>query len=161
MMWVYIAHPCFTDEQREFKNQFIPKLKGQLQNTKHGKLITLIDCFDYSPDIECSVEAKLKFSREVMQTCTDSLEKCQVVIAVVDDNDTGTAFEAGYAHRMGIPIILISKDTCDTANAMLIGSCSARFDDILDDMQISMLVALLEWFYLQQIHTMPEPAKES
>jgi nucleoside 2-deoxyribosyltransferase len=160
-MCVYIAHPCFTDEQREFKNQFIPKLKEQLQNTKHGKLITLVDPFDHAPDIEGSVEAKLRFSREVTQTCTDSLEKCQVLIAVADDNDTGTAFEAGYAHRMSIPIILISKDTCDTANAMLIGSCSARFDDILDDMQISLLVALLEWFYLQQIHTMQEPDKES
>lgn len=67
-----------------------------------------------------------------------------MLIAAVDDGDTGTAFEAGYAHRMGIPIIFISKDSCNAVNAMLIGSCSARFDNILGDMQIPMLVALLE-----------------
>lgn len=160
-MWVYIAHPCFTDDQREFKSQFIPKLKEQLQNTKHGKLITLVDPFDYSPNIEGNTEAKMKLSREVMQTCIAFLEKCQAANVVVDDNDTGTAFEAGYAHRMGVPIILVSKETCDSANAMLLGSCSARFDDILDDMQISMLVALLEWFYLQEVHKVTEPLKES
>jgi nucleoside 2-deoxyribosyltransferase len=160
-MLVYIAHPCFTDAQREFKNQLILRLKEQLSNTKHGRQISLIDPFDHSPDIEGSVEAKIKFSREVMETCIDLLEKCRVVIVVVDDGDTGDAFEAGYAHRMGIPIILVSKDTCDSANAMLIGSCSARFDDILDDMQISMLVALLEWFYLQRVHNGTEPGMEN
>jgi nucleoside 2-deoxyribosyltransferase len=159
-MWVYVAHPCFTDEQREFKNQFIPRLKEQLGNTRHGRLISLIDPFDHSPNIEGSQEAKMKLSREVMQTCIGFLEQCQVIIVVVDDEDTGTAFEAGYAHRMGIPIVLISKDTCDSANAMLLGSCSARFDAILEDMQISMLVGLLEWFYLQRVHT-TEPGKES
>lgn len=160
-MWVYVAHPCFTNEQRGFKNQFIAKLKGQLRNAKHGELITLVDPFDYSPNIEDSPEAKMRLSREVTDTCIDFLEKCRIVIAVVDDNDTGTAFEAGYAHRMGIPIILISKDTCDSANAMLLGSCSARFDDILDDMQISMLVALLEWFYLQGVHGTTKRDRES
>jgi hypothetical protein len=62
---------------------------------------------------------------------------------------------------MGIPIILVSKDTCDVANAMLLGSCSARFDDVLDDFQLSMLVGLIEWFYLQQLQTTPDSYKES
>jgi nucleoside 2-deoxyribosyltransferase len=150
-MWVYVAHPCFNDEQREFKRQLISKLKEQLKHTKPGVLISLIDPFEHSPIVEGNTEAKVKFSREVAETCTDFLERCEVVIAVVDDDDTGTAFEAGYAHHKGVPVILISRNTCDTANAMLLGSCSARFDDILNDMQISMLVALLEWFYLQKL----------
>jgi nucleoside 2-deoxyribosyltransferase len=160
-MWVYIAHPCFDQGQREFKEQLISKLKEQLNNTKHGRLISLIDPFDHSPVVEDSIDAKMRFSREIAQTCIDFLEKCQILIAVADDEDTGTAFEAGYAHRMGIPVILISKDNCNSANAMLLGCCSARFDDILDGMQISMLVALLEWFYLQKLQSLAEPYKES
>jgi nucleoside 2-deoxyribosyltransferase len=160
-MWVYIAHPCFNDDQRRFKHQFIPKLKEQLKKAKHGEFITLVDPFDHSPNIEGSPEAKMTLSREVMETCIDFLEKCRVVIVVVDDHDTGTAFEAGYAHRMAIPLVLISKDTCDSANAMLLGSCSARFDDILDDGQISVLASLLEWFYLNQVHNMADQGKEN
>jgi hypothetical protein len=99
-MWVCIAHPCFTDEQREFKNQVIPKLKEQLQNTKHGKLITLIDPFDYSPDIEGSVEAKLKFSREAMQTSIDSLENARSSSLWWMTTILARPFEVGYAHRI-------------------------------------------------------------
>lgn len=147
-MWVYIAHPAFTDEQREFKRRLITGLKEHLGKLKHARTISLIDPFDHAPDIEGSTEGKAALSKEVKETCLDFLDRCKLLIAVVDHDDTGTAFEAGYAYRMQIPIILISEGNCDSANAMLLGSAHARFDNVLDDLQLSLLAGLIEWHYL-------------
>ena len=148
-MQVYIAHPAFTEGQTEFKERFIARLKEHIGKLKDCGPITLIDPFDYAPNVEGSLEHKIASSGEIKKTCLKLLDGCKLLIAVVDDNDTGTAFEAGYAHHMDIPIILVSKDTCDSANAMLLGSAHAKFDNALDEFQLSLLAGLIEWHYLR------------
>ena len=86
--------------------------------------------------------------------------ECKLLITVVDDNDTGTAFETGYAHHMDIPIILVSKGTCDSANAMLLGSAHAKFDNVLDEFQLSLLAGLIEWHYLRLLGPRLVPEKD-
>ena len=78
----------------------------------------------------------------------------------MDDNGTGTAFEAGYAYHKTIPTVLVSKETCDTANAMLLGSTHARFDNVLDETQLSQLASLIEWHYLHLQGPRPIPEKD-
>jgi nucleoside 2-deoxyribosyltransferase len=148
-MQVYIAHPSFTEGQTEFKERFIARLKEHIGKLKHCGPITLIDPFDHAPNVEGNREDKIASSRQIKETCLNLLDGCKLLIAVVDDNDTGTAFEAGYAHHKDIPIILVSKDTGDSANAMLLGSAHARFDNVLDELQLSLLAGLIEWHYLQ------------
>jgi len=147
-MHVYIAHPAFTETQTNFKEQFIARLKEHIGRLKHCGPLTLIDPFQYAPNIEGNVKHKLTLSKQIKETCLKLLDQCNLLVAIVDDNDTGTAFEAGYAHHKDIPIILVSKDTCDTANAMLLGSAHARFDNVLDETQLSQLASLIEWHYL-------------
>ena len=148
-MWVYVAHPAFTDSQRQFKEKFLAGLKEHLAKLKHCETIVLIDPFEHSPNLEGDPKEKVARAREIRERCLELLDRCKLVIAVVDGDDTGTAFEAGYAYHMDVPLVLVSKETCDTANAMLLGAAHARFDNILDQVQLSLLAGLIEWHYLQ------------
>lgn len=148
-MLVYVAHPAFNDQQRAFKERFVAGLKEHLAGLKHCGPIALVDPFDHAPDVEGDPEEKVVRAKEIRESCLKLLDDCSLCIAVIDDDDTGTAFEAGYAYHAGIPVILVSEETCDTANAMLLGAAHARFDNILDRFQLSLLAGLLEWHYLQ------------
>jgi nucleoside 2-deoxyribosyltransferase len=149
MMHVYVAHPAFTDVQKEFKEKFFKGLQEQLDRLKHCATVKLIDPFDHSPNVEGCIAEKLSHAREIRESCLSLLDQCKLLVALIDDDDTGTAFEAGYAYHAGIPVIIVSKGNCDEANAMLLGAAHARFDNILDTFQLSLLAGLIEWHYLQ------------
>lgn len=149
-MYIYFAHPCFNDCQEQFKNEFLEKLRTTLGETQYGKAVGIIDPFTDTPNIEGNRETKLKLSRIVKDTCIKMLEECDMVVALVDDGDTGVAFEAGYASAIGIPVVLVSKSDCVQANAMLIGAARERFDNILSDEQISKLARMFEWYYISR-----------
>ena len=149
-MYIYFAHPCFNDSQEQFKNEFLGKLRNALGETQYGKAVGIIDPFTDTPNIEGSWETKLKLSRTVKDTCIKMLEECDMVVALVDDWDTGVAFEVGYANAIGIPVVLVSKRECVDANAMLIGAARERFDNALDDGQVSKLARMFEWYYISK-----------
>ncbi len=149
-MHIYFAHPCFNDSQERFKKEFLERLRSALGQTDYGRAIGIVDPFDDTPNIEGNRETKLKLSRTVKETCLRRLKECDVVVALVDDGDTGVAFEAGYAHAIGVPVILISKANCDEANAMLIGAAKERIDNILDEGQIEKLARMFEWYYISK-----------
>ncbi len=149
-MYVYFAHPCFNDSQEQFKDQFLEKLRAALNGTEYGKAVGVIDPFVETPNIEGNRETKLKLSRVVKETCIKMLEECDMVVALVDDGDTGVAFEVGHANAIGMPVILISRSDCAEANAMLIGAAKERFDNILDDEQVTKLARMLEWYCISK-----------
>lgn len=146
-MKIYFAHPCFNEEQREFKKVFLKKLSTALSNTQYGNDISITDPFDHTPNIEGNIEAKLEMAESVKIECIRLLEESDIIIALVDDNDTGTAFEAGYAHSVNKPLLLISQKDCSSANAMLIGSAKAMIDNVIDDGGINKLAGMIELFY--------------
>jgi len=74
------------------------------------------------------------------------LEESDIIIALVDDNDTGTAYEIGYAHAVNKPVVLISQENCSSANAMLIGSAKVVVN-VFEDEQIKRLAGLILFFY--------------
>jgi len=158
-MHIYFAHPCFNDSQERFKKEFLERLRTALGQTDYGSAIAIVDPFDDTPNIEGNRETKLKLSRTVKETCLRMLEECDIVVALVDDGDTGVAFEAGYAHAIDIPVILISKANCDEANAMLIGAAKERVDNILDEGQIEKLARMFEWYYISKERYGHEPRK--
>jgi nucleoside 2-deoxyribosyltransferase len=149
-MQVYVAHPAFTQRQREFKEIFFAGLRDRLQKIEGCQTVELVDPFDYSPNLEGDIQEKVARSKEIRKSCLDLLDRCALLIAVLDDDDTGTAFEAGYAYRVSIPVILVSAGSCDASNAMLLGAAHARFDNVLDELQMSLLAGLIEWHYLSQ-----------
>jgi nucleoside 2-deoxyribosyltransferase len=148
-MKVYVAHPAFTEPQRDFKAKFFAGLKDQLQRIENCRSVELVDPFDYSPNVENDIKEKVARAKEIRESCLNLLDRCELLIAVADGNDTGTAFEAGYAYRMNIPVILVSGESCDPSNAMLLGAAQARFDDVLDPIQLSLLAGLIEWHCLR------------
>ena len=158
-MHIYFAHPCFNESQENFKREFLGKLRTALRQSEYGKAVGIVDPFEDTPNIEGNRETKLKLSRTVKETCLLMLENCDVVVALVDDSDTGVAFEAGYAHAIDVPVILISKGNCDEANAMLIGAARERIDNILQEEQIGKLARMFEWYYISKERYGHEPGK--
>jgi nucleoside 2-deoxyribosyltransferase len=142
-MKAYFAHPCFDDTQKAFKTEFLSKLSAALTNRNN---ILIIDPFDHTPNIEGDTETKLKMAENVKIECIRLLEECNVIIALIDGDDTGVAFEAGYAHAVNKPVILISQQDCSAANAMLIGAAKMMVDNVLEREQIEKLAGMLEWF---------------
>jgi nucleoside 2-deoxyribosyltransferase len=158
-MHIYFAHPCFNESQETFKREFLGKLRTALGQSEYGKAVGIVDPFEDTPNIEGNKETKLKLSRTVKETCLRMLEDCDIIVALVDDCDTGVAFEAGYAHAINVPIILISKGNCDEANAMLIGAARERIDNILQEEQIGKLARMFEWYYISKERYSHEPGK--
>lgn len=73
-------------------------------------------------------------ARRIMEGCRDAIDRCQLVVALLDGAqvDDGTAWEIGYAHARGIPIIGVRTDFRQAGdvpgavvNAMIHGSCEA------------------------------------
>lgn len=158
-MRIYFAHPCFDDSQEMFKKEFLEKLRAALAQTEHGRAISIVDPFADTPKIEGNRETKLKLSRLVKDTCIKMLEECDMVVALIDDGDTGVAFEAGYADAIGVPVILVSRSDCAAANSMLIGAAKERFDSILDGEQATKLARMLEWHYISRERNSHESRK--
>ena len=147
-MKIYFAHPCFNEEQREFKKQFLSKLSAALKHIRHDSDVTIVDPFDYAPNIEGDIETKLNMAESIKIECIRLLEECDIIIALVGDNDTGVAFEAGYAHAVNKPVILISQENCSAANAMLIGAAKAMIDQVLEESGMERLVGMIKFFYV-------------
>jgi nucleoside 2-deoxyribosyltransferase len=143
-MKVYFAHPCFNDKQQAFKKTFLKNIRAALANAGLATDVIVVDPFDYTPNIECNTQTKLRMADEIKTRCLQLLDECSIVVALTDGDDTGTAFEAGYAHATNRPTILISETTCSTANAMLIGAAQAMIDNVLQDDQIGKLVGTIK-----------------
>ena len=148
-MKIYFAHPCFNEEQKEFKNQFLQKISAALKNSGHDNDITIVDPFDYAPNIEGDIETKLNMAESIKIECIRLLEACDIIIVLIDGNvDAGVAFEAGYAHAVNKPLILISQENCSAANAMLIGSAKVLIDQVLEESGMEKLVGMIGFFYV-------------
>jgi nucleoside 2-deoxyribosyltransferase len=146
-MKVYFAHPCFTDKQLEFKRVFFKMINHAFEHMGMTNEIVIIDPFDHTPNVENDMGIKLHMSEQIMEKCLQLLDECDIVVALIDGDDTGTAFEAGYAHSIKKPVILISEDFCGKANAMLIGSAETMIDNILDENQMKELSLTIKSFH--------------
>jgi nucleoside 2-deoxyribosyltransferase len=132
-MKVYFAHPCFNERQQEFKRLFFEKIRIALDHIDLKDEVVIIDPFEHTPNVECDAGTKLRMAGQIRKVCLQLLDECDIIIALTDGNDTGTAFEAGYAYARNKPIILISETLCSSANAMLIGAARAMIDNVLGE----------------------------
>jgi nucleoside 2-deoxyribosyltransferase len=80
---------------------------------------------------------------EIFRLCVQGVVECDALVAVLDgaDADSGTAFEVGYAHALGKPIVGVRTDYRPQqergTNLMLARACRAfvrrpAFDENLD-----------------------------
>ena len=144
MKRLYFAHPCFTEEQRRFKEAFLDAVRRSLERSGLENELSLIDPFDYAPNVENDPSLKRNVSRAIKEVCVRILRESDVMIALVDGDDTGVAFEAGVADTSLIPIVLIANKTDPAkANAMLLGSAAAVVNDIMKPGRVDFMIDIV------------------
>jgi nucleoside 2-deoxyribosyltransferase len=98
---VYLAAPLFSEAERSYNARIAELLKKNL-----FEVFLPQDAGDDSAGREKNVQDRL-FSAN-----TKALEEADIVVAIIDgaDADSGTAWEMGYAHAQGKPIMALRTD---------------------------------------------------
>ena len=144
MKRLYFAHPCFTEEEKRFKETFLKAVRRSLEKSGLENEFSIIDPFDYAPNVENNPSLKRNVSRAIKEVCVRVLRESDVMIALADGDDTGVAFEAGVADTSLIPIVLITNKTdAGKANAMLLGSAAAVVDEIMKPGRIDFMLDIV------------------
>ncbi|MFQ6136964.1 MAG: nucleoside 2-deoxyribosyltransferase [Candidatus Hydrothermarchaeales archaeon] len=94
-MRIYLAGPLFSRAEKEF-NEGVAK---ELEREGHEVFLAQRTC-------------KGKGRKAIFECCLKNLERSHILVAILDGPqvDDGTAFECGYAHARGIPIIGLRTD---------------------------------------------------
>lgn len=69
-------------------------------------------------------------AEEVAKADLDGLNSCGSMLALLDDDDPGTLFEAGWATSHGIPIVGYAERPNPEASKMLLGTGAELHDDL-------------------------------
>lgn len=87
---IYLAGPFFNDQQKATMDDALVRLRNC------G--FAVCDPRDLSPIlVDMPPEERKKFTREIYCNNVEAIDDSYIVIACIDDRDTGTAFEIGYA----------------------------------------------------------------
>ena len=83
--------------------------------TEKGKLL-----YDACKSIDCSVNAKVKIfyprnqvnntPKDVFKNNVKHIKDCDLIVALVEEKDVGTAWEIGMAYALGKPVYLLGYD---------------------------------------------------
>lgn len=86
---IYLAGPFFNDQQKATMDVALSALRAV------GYVVC--DPRDLSPVlVDMPPEERKKFTAEIYQKNIKAIDESYIVIACIDDRDTGTAFELGY-----------------------------------------------------------------
>ena len=98
---VYLAAPLFSEAERSYNSRIAALLRENLFDVCLPQ-----DAGDDSAARGNDIHERL-FARNV-----HALERADIVVAIIDgaDADSGTAWEMGYAHALGKPIIALRTD---------------------------------------------------
>ena len=93
-LYTYVAGPFFNTEQIERLKDVKAALEAE-------------GVAYYSPMDECLYVPGETSPFEVLKENTDAIDRCDFITVITDGKDTGTMFEAGYAHGTGKQIVYI------------------------------------------------------
>ena len=123
-MTLYLAGPLFSEAHQDWHRATKSRIEAETGHT----VIWPFELFTEADFGRWGDEAP----RRVMEGCREALAQCDLVVALLDGPqvDDGTAWEIGYAHCRGIPVIGIRTDFRQAGdvpgalvNAMIHGSC--------------------------------------
>lgn len=121
---VYLASPFFNDEQRETLN-IVTEILESLEGVR---------VFSPSRDgIMCPPDADRKTRQDAFRINIESINDCDIVVAIIEHHDTGTTFEIGGAYFSRIPVVAVDFKQLKKLNLMLAESfaCYCRNPEIL------------------------------
>ena len=128
-MSIYIAGPFFNEKQicfiEDIENLFKVNRMPFYSPRSEGVLLDLDE------------EARQKAKKAIYDTNVTRIKNCSIMVAVIDDRDTGTIWEMGYAAALGKPIISISNESYGL-NVMLAESVQAHVKN-LEDLYIAIV----------------------
>lgn len=111
---VYLAGPFFTLGERWLVDLCYATLRPWL----------------FSPIHEVGLAGFDKAPGEVADEDLAGLASCHSVLALLDGSDPGTVFEAGYATRLGLPVIGYGENIAKSGVTMIAGSGAEITDDL-------------------------------
>jgi nucleoside 2-deoxyribosyltransferase len=126
-MKIYLAAPLFTQVERRWNRDLAKAIAAAIP-----------DCTVFLPQ-DIKVGGKFNDPRHfavIFKSCIQGIEEADVIVAVLDgaDADSGTAFEVGYAHARGKPIIGVRTDFRRSQerglNIMLARACTYFIPDL-------------------------------
>ena len=124
MPTIYLAGPLFSQADRQWHRA----TKSRIEAETGHPVIWPFELFDQDEIAKWGADAP----RVIMTDCRDALAACGLVVALLDGPqvDDGTAWEIGYAHARGIPVVGIRTDfrragdvPGAVVNAMIHASC--------------------------------------
>lgn len=102
MSFVYIAGPFFNDKQKDL----IKRIENELD--KYG--IKYFSPRSEGVLIDMTPEEKEKQMSKIYNSNINHMIDCKCMLAIIDDWDTGTVFEMGYAKCLNKPIFTLSDN---------------------------------------------------
>jgi len=109
---VYLAGPFFTDEQKRVMDH------AKEECFKHG--IKVCDPRDLNPVlVDMAPEERKKHTRNIFLSNITAMRDSFMLLACIDDRDTGTAFELGYFYSLGDRPMATFSDKGYGCNVML------------------------------------------
>jgi nucleoside 2-deoxyribosyltransferase len=138
-MDIYLAGPLFSQAERRYNRLLAKRLQELLPRAS----IVLPQDFRADP-AETSFNDR-RHSGTLYRRCVAELNKCDLVVALVDgaDVDSGVAFEIGYMRGLGKPVLGVRTDyrqlQVKGLNVMLAEGCTEvlcyfSFNEKLDDL---------------------------
>ncbi len=121
-MTCYLAAPFFKPEEKavvEKLEKEIEEVGFRLLSPRRSGVL-----FDMSPEHRKESARKI-FAQNVMD-----IEDCDIMIAVIDDRDTGTVWEMGFCHGLGMRHIFTYTEHDYGVNIMLKGCVSGHVKGI-------------------------------
>jgi len=131
MPTLYLAGPLFSEAKQAWHRATKARIEAETRHTA----IWPYELFDQAEIASWGADGP----RRVMEVCRDALAACDLVVALLDGPqvDDGTAWEIGYAHARGIPVIGIRTDFRQAGdvpgavvNSMIHGSCKVIVRDV-------------------------------
>jgi nucleoside 2-deoxyribosyltransferase len=120
-MRIYLASPFFNDEENKHVDEVatLLRLEGHtVFNPKENQL----------EQHEFGTRA---WRTDVYRNDINHIKWCDAIVAILKDNydDTGTAFEVGYAYAIGKPVYIYNPSK-NTLNLMITDSLHAYFETL-------------------------------
>lgn len=107
-MYVYLGGPFFNEPQIQ-----------RVETVKN--ILTALGIRFFSPKDECMFKAGVTTPQQILDLNLRAIDNASLLIAITDDKDTGTMFEAGYCYAKGLPILYLwlTGDKSQKFNLML------------------------------------------
>lgn len=131
-MKIYYANPIVTSESVDDEIFMLQEF--------YGDKIKIINPLEFTPSVEGNKNLLKQYAEVILRANIELIEKCDLVLACIDDRDIGVIWEMGYAYARGKKIVTISKEF---GNNIMIDKTVLAHINLSDDNGITPLYSII------------------